>query len=80
MENAAYKNYWSTVVIYMKNNSELRYGQCLFNVLCHLRPELAEKVRGGSLDPFYLNIAETEPFIEWLYKEFNDEPNTGEQQ
>lgn len=30
-----------------------RAGQTYYNVLTEARPELAEKVRGSSIDPFY---------------------------
>lgn len=35
---------------------EWRYGQALFNLLSKVRPELAEKIRGGQLDPFYRDL------------------------
>lgn len=31
----------------------IRIGQALFNALCVSWPELAEKVRGSEVDPFY---------------------------
>jgi hypothetical protein len=31
-----------------------RYGQALFNHLLEVRPELAERVKGTDIDPFYL--------------------------
>lgn len=34
--------------------TEQRYGQALFNQLAEHRPDLAEQVRGTSIDPFYL--------------------------
>ena len=34
-------------------NPDLRHGQSLFNALHDLRPDLANKVRGTALDPFY---------------------------
>jgi hypothetical protein len=30
-----------------------RLGQAYFNVLTYVRPDLADKIRGGHLDPFY---------------------------
>lgn len=30
-----------------------RYGQGMFNHLCEVKPDLAEKVRGTNMDPFY---------------------------
>lgn len=34
-------------------NKHLRIGQCLFNNLCIVRSDLAEKIRGTSIDPFH---------------------------
>lgn len=31
----------------------LRWGQTLFNTLVDVRPDIAERIRGTSLDPFY---------------------------
>ena len=31
-----------------------RYGQALFNTLTQMQPEVAERVRGSSFDPFYM--------------------------
>lgn len=33
-----------------------RYGQAWFNVLAAERPDLSERIRGGSLDPFYTGV------------------------
>jgi hypothetical protein len=42
-----------------------RDGQYAFNLLAHVRPELAEQVRGTPLDPFYNdNLLPT--FYSWL--------------
>jgi hypothetical protein len=37
-----------------KNPSQ-RYGQAIFNAAYSLYPELADQLRGGSVDPFYQN-------------------------
>jgi hypothetical protein len=31
----------------------IRAGQAAFNALLKLRPEIAERIRGGPLDPFH---------------------------
>lgn len=49
----AYDDYLEAVLIEHVKHKNWRLGQCAFNVLCELRPELAEKVRGGPIDPFY---------------------------
>lgn len=38
---------------WQKVDSTYRYGQCMFNMLHALRPDLAEKIRTTPLDPFY---------------------------
>ena len=40
---------------------EWRYGQALFNALTKIRPQLAEKVRGSRIDPFYRESGEIAP-------------------
>lgn len=40
---------------------EWRYGQALFNALTKIRPQLAEKVRGTTIDPFYRDHADIAP-------------------
>lgn len=32
---------------------DLRLGQIYFNMLCELRPDISEVLRGSMLDPFY---------------------------
>lgn len=52
--------------LYSKKN-KLRWGQGLFNHLCTVRPELAEKIRGTELDPFYRDDR-VPVFLEFLEK------------
>lgn len=35
------------------NKGDLRLGQIYFNLLCSIRPAIAEELRGSMLDPFY---------------------------
>lgn len=35
------------------HSAELRPGQRAFNLLVSMRPDLAEKIRSGPLDPFH---------------------------
>jgi len=53
---------------YVKNNpaDRWRYGQCMFNHLCAVKPELAEKVRGTNCDPF--NCLNTDPQFDRFIK------------
>lgn len=43
----------------------LRAGQAAFNVLGLVRPDLAERVRGTELDPFYRDDR-LDAFFVWL--------------
>jgi hypothetical protein len=50
--------------------SRWRWGQCLFNALLELHPDLAEEIRGSEhgLDPYYFNCWESSkinPFLLW---------------
>lgn len=43
-------------VQHLKNNEESwRLGQTYFNVLYECRPDLANAIRGTSIDPFYVD-------------------------
>lgn len=46
--------FWMRVVKYQAQWPSQRLGQAAFNVLCEVRPDLAEKVRGSGIDPFYV--------------------------
>ena len=51
---------------FRESKSILRSGQCYFNVLQDLRPDLAKQIRGNAqLDPFYYDD-NTDAFIDWL--------------
>lgn len=36
-----------------KIDSTYRYGQCVFNILAALRPDISEQIRATKIDPFY---------------------------
>lgn len=38
-----------------ENPGEIRVGQSYFNVLMNVRPDIASKMRGSLIDPFYKN-------------------------
>lgn len=46
--------FWQVVEFTHHNNPNHRYGQTAFNVLSAQRPDLADKVRGTDVDPFYV--------------------------
>lgn len=45
---------------------DYRYGQVYFNLLFEHRPDISEKIRGTTLDPFYKESvkSETHQFVE----------------
>ena len=49
-----------------------RYGQAMFNHLFMVKPELAEKVRGTDMDPFYVETLDSrwERFVAFIEKEW----------
>lgn len=44
-----------------------RLGQAVFNRLAQVRPDIANKLRGTLLDPFYKNSVSTETW-EFIHK------------
>lgn len=63
-----YGEYLDAVIARDKNTSE-RTGQAAFNSLYEVRPELADEVRGTSLDPFYDN-GKLSGFLAWVESEW----------
>ena len=51
-----FEEYLRAVGLEQTLHPEWRWGQTLFNVLCEYRPDIAEKIRGGPMDPFYSNL------------------------
>ena len=58
-------DYWARVTERQADYPEWREGQTAFNVLHEMRPELANKIRGGTIDPFYRDD-KLPYFVEWL--------------
>lgn len=59
---------------YARQSGNQRYGQAMFNHLCTVRPELAERVRGTDKDPFYvaaLSDPRWDRFVTFLEAEWN---------
>lgn len=50
---------------------QLRLGQLYFNMLCEIKPDIAEKLRGSLRDPFYKeHIADaTEQMVSEMWQE-----------
>lgn len=56
-------------------NTRERYGQAMFNHLCEVKPDLAEKVRNTNMDPFYCASpmeAKFNCFIEFIESNWNN--------
>ena len=51
--------FWLAVVHTLIDAEDWRFGQAAFNVLAEWRPDLAERVRGTMLDPFYSSRGDT---------------------
>lgn len=54
-----FKFYMEATKLMKKHN--WRYGQAIFNLLCDVRPDVAESIRGTDLDPFYINGEKDDP-------------------
>jgi hypothetical protein len=48
-----YAEFMTEVGRAIMKHPEWRYGQTVFNVMHSMHPELADKFRGTSVDPFY---------------------------
>ena len=69
----AYREYRIRVLEMQTKYPEFRIGQCLYNALYDNNPELAEKVNGTELDPFYTKDKQVlTNFISWVYKELSE--------
>jgi len=64
--NVELQRFWDGWKIYQTEHPSQRQGQTLFNFLYLRRRDLAEKLRGSQIDPFYNdeNIHATKKFIE----------------
>jgi len=47
-------------------NGTLRIGQKMFNDLCTVRPDLSERVRATSIDPFFSTERDDERLVNFL--------------
>lgn len=64
-----YGDYLQKVSDALTENPAWRLGQAYFNVLTHVDPGLAERVRGTVIDPFYSDEILPE-FLDHIRKEF----------
>lgn len=53
----------------LRAGGDLRYGQMYFNILHGSRPDIANKIRGTKMDPFFRESVRTEihQFVESLW-------------
>ena len=65
--------YSKRIYIALKEHPEWRAGQAAFNVAYAMNHAIAEKFRGGELDPFY-NNSRTRAFMEAFVMEANKNP------
>jgi hypothetical protein len=51
------------------SDQSIRYGQVYFNLLHESRPDIANELRGSSLDPFHRDAVsdETHAFVEYKW-------------
>lgn len=53
MAGSLHKFYFDAIMRGRANRE--RYGQAMFNHLCEVRPDLAERVRMTNMDPFHVS-------------------------
>lgn len=58
LSNVEFFDYQKLVREVNKENPNWRIGQTYFNVLYQLYPDLADEIRGSSIDPFHTNNEE----------------------
>lgn len=52
---------------YSKNRPDYRLGQAVYNKLVEVRPDVAKKLLGTDLDPYYKNSVTTDVW-EFIHK------------
>ena len=64
--------------VWAKSQGRARYGQVFFNELYRVRPDLADRIRGTALDPFYKNLpTDIDPAVIRLILEDMEEESHG---
>jgi len=65
LRDCTFDEFWTEFLSAQADYPDWRPGQVAFNILCHVAPDLAERVRGTENDPF--NISSRLPaFAAWL--------------
>lgn len=63
---------WAEISLYSyRSDANYRPGQVAFNVLYEDRPDLAVRIRGGNIDPFYDDDALVE-FYAWVSENWDN--------
>lgn len=70
-EQQEFMNHWGNMLMGIP---QWRTGQSLFNALYHIRPDLADRLRGGPLDPFYRDndVEAISNTLTWLEQHWED--------
>jgi hypothetical protein len=68
-----FSEYVVAAEMYSSGQPKLRRGQAYFVVLHEYHPELANRIRGGHLDPFYKEIRFAE-FLGYVEDKLNATP------
>lgn len=71
-EQREFMSHWGQLI---DGNPTWRTGQSMFNALYHIRPDLADRLRGGELDPFYRDHNDGEAIsntLSWLEQHWED--------
>lgn len=79
---ATYDDYLEAVIIGAVQHKGWRLGQVAFNYLADMRPELAEKIRGSDIDPFYADHLpfgheKIATFLAHVREDWEEAPNDG---
>lgn len=73
-----FNKYIQAVALYQIKHPTQRYGQVLFNVLHTQDPRLANEIRGGVIDPFYVDSPEiVQAFFTYIQQVWEDRVPSG---
>ena len=80
-----YQEYLKTAILRNEENPNWRWGQTLFNVLFEFRPDLAQEIRGGEIDPYHAQTnnggdKKITNFLDWVKNNWEPEFNEGSKQ
>jgi len=70
-----YKKFIEEVESNKKLHPEWRLGQTMFNTLYKSHPNIADLIRGTTLDPFYKKDDQLEDFLQYVKKTLDKRQN-----